>query len=138
MPNSSLNLLQGPKSKAPLVGFFWCPSTACDFVMATTQGLELYKRLPTNQGLHYVSSRKHPTAWCKYSHEARIALLAGSDGAQWVQVNILPDPKEALSIGLSILSMSCDTHTLHVSCFTQVLAAAWYQHTVARQQLLSY
>lgn len=54
--------------------------------MATTQGLELYRRLPTNQGLHYMGSKKHPTAWCMYSHEARIALLAGADGGLWVQV----------------------------------------------------
>ena len=33
-----------------------------------------------------MGSKKHPTAWCMYSHEARIALLAGADGGLWVQV----------------------------------------------------
>lgn len=88
LPLNSELMLQGPKSKAQLLTFFWCPSTACDLVMATVQGLELYKRLPTNQGLHCIGSKKHPTAWCMYSHEARIALLAGADGGQWVQVSM--------------------------------------------------
>lgn len=78
--------MQGPKSRARLLSFFWCPSTACDFVMATGQGLELYQRLPQGQGLRYKGSRKHPTTWCTYSHESRIALLATGQGGLWLQV----------------------------------------------------
>ena len=57
--------------------------------MATGQGLELYQRLPKGQGLRYVGSRKHPTAWCIYSHESRIALLATGEGGLWLQVIFL-------------------------------------------------
>ncbi|KAL3156053.1 hypothetical protein ABBQ32_013041 [Trebouxia sp. C0010 RCD-2024] len=82
---SSKLFVQGPKSRARLLSFFWCPSTACDFVMATGQGLELYQRLPQGQGLRYKGSRKHPTTWCTYSHESRIALLATGQGGLWLQ-----------------------------------------------------
>ena len=79
-------VVQGPKSKVQVLNFFWVPSSACDLVIATSQGLELYKRLPGNQGLHYSGSKKHSTAWCMYSHEARIALLAAADTELWLQV----------------------------------------------------
>lgn len=79
-------LLQGPRSKSRLLSFFWCPSAACDLVMATQHGLELYQRLPKGQGLRYMGSRKHPTSWCIYSHESRIALLATGEGGHWLQV----------------------------------------------------
>lgn len=81
--------MQGPRSRSRLLSFFWCPSAACDLVMATGQGLELYQRLPKGQGLRYMGSRKHPTAWCIYSHESRIALLATGEGGLWLQVTIL-------------------------------------------------
>lgn len=54
--------------------------------MATGQGLELYRRLPQGQGLHYMGSRKHPTSWFTYSRESRIALLATGQGGLWLQV----------------------------------------------------
>ncbi len=79
-------LLQGPRSKSRLLCFFWCPSAACDLVMATEHGLELYQRLSKGQGLRYMGSRKHPTSWCIYSHESRIALLATGEGGLWLQV----------------------------------------------------
>lgn len=82
---SSKMFVQGPKSKAHLLCFFWCPSSACDFVMATSHGLELYQRMPAGQGLKYKGSCKHPTAWCIYSHESRIALLATGEGGLWLQ-----------------------------------------------------
>ena len=58
--------------------------------MATGQGLELYKRSPKGQGLRYMGSRKHPTTWCTYSHESRIALLATGGAQLWLQVNPMP------------------------------------------------
>lgn len=58
--------------------------------MATGQGLELYQRSPKGQGLRYKGSRKHPTTWCTYSHESRIALLATGEGGLWLQVTTLP------------------------------------------------
>lgn len=82
---SSKMFVQGPKSKSRLLCFFWCPSTACDLVMATSNGLELYQRLSKGQGLRYMGGRKHPTAWCIYSHESRIALLATGEGGLWLQ-----------------------------------------------------
>ena len=54
--------------------------------MATGHGLELYQRSPKGQGLRYMGSRKHPTTWCTYSHESRIALLATGEGGLWLQV----------------------------------------------------
>ena len=87
--------MQGPKSRTRVLSFFWCPSTACDFVMATGQGLELYQRLPKGQGLRYMGSRKHPTTWCTYSHESRIALLATGQGGLWLQVS--PQPCSSIS-----------------------------------------
>lgn len=54
--------------------------------MATGHGLELYQRSPKGQGLRYMGSRKHPTTWCTYSHESRIALLATGQGGLWLQV----------------------------------------------------
>ena len=54
--------------------------------MATSNGLELYQRLSKGQGLRYMGGRKHPTAWCIYSHESRIALLATGEGGLWLQV----------------------------------------------------
>lgn len=58
-------------------------------VMATGQGLELYQGSPKGQGLRYMGSRKHPTTWCTYSHESRIALLATGEGGLWLQVTPL-------------------------------------------------
>ena len=54
--------------------------------MTTEHGLELYQQLPKGQGLRYMGSRKHPTSWCIYSHESRIALLATGEGGLWLQV----------------------------------------------------
>ncbi|DBA75537.1 TPA: hypothetical protein ACH3X2_009099 [Trebouxia sp. C0005] len=82
---SSKMFVQGPRSKSRLLSFFWCPSAACDLVMATQHGLELYQRLSKGQGLRYMGSRKHPTSWCIYSHESRIALLATGEGGLWLQ-----------------------------------------------------
>lgn len=82
--------VQGPRSRTRLLTFFWCPSTACDLVMATGQGLELYQRSPKGQGLRYMGSRKHPTTWCTYSHDSRIALLATGEGGLWLQVTPKP------------------------------------------------
>ena len=42
--------------------------------------------MPAGQGLKYKGSCKHPTAWCIYSHESRIALLATGEGGLWLQV----------------------------------------------------
>ena len=81
--------VQGPRSRTRLLGSFWCPSTACNLVMATGQGLELYQLSPKGQGLRYMGSRKHPTTWCTYSHQSRIALLATGEGGQWLQVRPL-------------------------------------------------
>ncbi len=85
--DKTLNVfLQGPRSKSRVLKFFWCPSAACDLVMATEHGLELYQQLSKGQGLRYMGSRKHPTSWCIYSHESRIALLATGEGGLWLQV----------------------------------------------------
>lgn len=84
--NALFVFLQGPRSKSRLLKFFWSPSAACDLVMATEHGLELYQQLSQGQGLRYMGSRKHPTAWCIYSHESRIALLATGEGGLWLQV----------------------------------------------------
>ncbi|KAL0036895.1 hypothetical protein WJX77_003973 [Trebouxia sp. C0004] len=82
---SSKMFVQGPRSKSRLLCFFWCPSAACDLVMTTEHGLELYQQLSKGQGLRYMGSRKHPTSWCIYSHESRIALLATGEGGLWLQ-----------------------------------------------------
>ncbi|KAL0046520.1 hypothetical protein WJX82_002723 [Trebouxia sp. C0006] len=82
---SSKMFVQGPRSKSRVLKFFWCPSAACDLVMATEHGLELYQQLSKGQGLRYMGSRKHPTSWCIYSHESRIALLATGEGGLWLQ-----------------------------------------------------
>lgn len=82
---SSKMFVQGPRSKSRLLKFFWSPSAAYDLVMATEHGLELYQQLSQGQGLRYMGSRKHPTSWCIYSHESRIALLATGEGGLWLQ-----------------------------------------------------
>ena len=84
--NALFVFLQGPRSKSRLLKFFWSPSAAYDLVMATEHGLELYQQLSKGQGLRYMGSRKHPTSWCIYSHESRIALLATGEGGLWLQV----------------------------------------------------
>ncbi len=118
--------------------------------MATEHGLELYQQLSKGQGLRYMGSRKHPTSWCIYSHESRIALLATGEGGLWLQVITNASETHFSSSGFSTLGkMSMGSLSLLV-CMQPMSTAAgqllaecpnvWQHalHTAARQTAVQH
>lgn len=61
-----------------ILGLFWTQSagSGCEFVLGTTNGLELYAALPGGAGLRLLEEKRKPGCqWMAYTHETRVCLL---------------------------------------------------------------
>lgn len=61
-----------------ILGLFWTQSagSGCEFVLGTTNGLELYSTLPGGAGLRLLEEKRKPGClWMAYTHETRVCLL---------------------------------------------------------------
>lgn len=60
-----------------ILGLFWTQSAGgCEFVLATTNGLELFSILPGGAGLRLLDEKRKPGClWMVYTHETRVCLL---------------------------------------------------------------
>eukprot|EP00894_Picocystis_sp_ML_P003595 jgi/Pico_ML_1/54112/g4535.t1 len=69
------------KTLHSIVGFFWTKCNASNFVVVTTNGVELYRVRAKERQVDPREFKKHKVAWCIYSHEPRLLLLAKAKGA---------------------------------------------------------
>ncbi|KAL3913492.1 MAG: hypothetical protein SGPRY_007960, partial [Prymnesium sp.] len=70
----------GSKSRFRILSYQWTGKPVSDFVVVTTAGVEFYIIFPDRAGVKLVKSLPLPVAWCVYSEEGRLLLLA--TGAQ--------------------------------------------------------
>ena len=69
------------KTQASIVGFFWTKCNTSNFVVITTNGVELYQVRAKERLVELRQVKKHKVAWCIYSHESRLLLLAKTKGS---------------------------------------------------------
>ena len=71
-----------------------------------------------------MGSRKHPTSWCIYSHESRIALLATGEGGLWLQVITNASETHFSSSGFSTLDKMSEGSLYLLVCMQPISTAA--------------
>ena len=70
----------GTKGRFRILSYQWTGKPVSDFVVVTTAGVEFYLVFPERSTLKLIKTSPHAVAWCIYSHEVRLLLLA--TGAQ--------------------------------------------------------
>ncbi|KAL1527343.1 hypothetical protein AB1Y20_016013 [Prymnesium parvum] len=68
------------RPRARILSFHWTGKAVADFVVVTSAGAEFFLVSPERSALKLVKRVAVPAAWCVYSHESHLLLLAS--GAQ--------------------------------------------------------
>ncbi|XP_021721620.1 uncharacterized protein C18orf8-like [Chenopodium quinoa] len=59
-----------------ILGFFWTDSSACNFVLVKTSGLDMLTYDSESQNIQLIESKRVNVNWYIYTHESRLVLLA--------------------------------------------------------------
>ncbi|XP_021770344.1 uncharacterized protein C18orf8-like [Chenopodium quinoa] len=91
-----------------ILGFFWTDSSACNFVLVKTSGLDMLTYDSESQNIQLIESKRVNVNWYIYTHESRLVLLASGmqcksfTGFQLSSAGIIRLPKFEMLMAKSV------------------------------------